>query len=119
MNETKGTGILVLPSQRTLRDYRNYSRPQRGFNRQIIEELKVKTSTFIDEEKFVIVLADEMKIQEDLVWDKSSNELIGFVDLGDVRVNNALLRHTREIATHVLVFMVKSVVNPLAYSFQP
>ena len=31
-----------------------------------------------------------MKIQEDLVWDKYSGELIGFVDLGDTHTNFAI-----------------------------
>ena len=30
LNQQKGSGILILPIQRTLRDYRNYIRPQRG-----------------------------------------------------------------------------------------
>lgn len=115
LNEKKGTGILVLPSQRTLLDYRNYIRPQRGFNEKVITELREKTEGFTEEEKFVILLSDEMRIQEDLVWDKNS-ELIWFVDLGDIDLNNAILKNTQELATHVLVFMVKSVVNPLSYS---
>ena len=58
-----------------------------------------------------------MKIQENLVWEKHSGELIGFVDLGDINVNFATLKNTQTLATHVLVFLVKSVVNPLSYSF--
>ena len=30
-----------------------------------------------------MILMDEMKIQESLVWDKQTGYLIGFVDLGD------------------------------------
>ena len=44
-----------------------------------------------------------MKIQEDLM---------GFVDLGDMNLNYATV-----LATHILVFLVKSVVNPLPQSF--
>ena len=58
-----------------------------------------------------------MKIQENLVWDKHSGEMIEFVDLGDINVNFATLKNTQTLATHVLVFLVKSVVNPLSYSF--
>ena len=53
-----------------------------------------------------------MKIQEGLVWDKHTGELLGFVDLGDLKLNYATV-----LATHILVFLVKSVVNPLSYSF--
>ena len=34
---------------------------------------------------------DEMKIQENLVWDKHNGELIGYVDLGDIDLNYATL----------------------------
>ena len=58
-----------------------------------------------------------MKTQDDLVWDKHTGELIGFVDLGDPDLNYATLKNNNELATHVLVFLVCSIVNPLAYSF--
>ena len=112
-----GSGILVLPSLRTLRDYKNYIRPQRGFNKSIIEELSEKTKLFSSVEKFIIILFDEMKIQEDLAWDKHTGELIGFVDLGDIDTNYATLQDVKQLATHVLVFLIKSIVNPLSFSF--
>ena len=56
-----------------------------------------------------------MKIQ-DLVWDKHAGELIGFVDLGDIDTNYATLKDVQQLATHVLVFLVKSIVNPLSFS---
>jgi len=45
-NQKTGTGFLILPSQRRLRDYRNYIRPERGFNKNIIEELKFVRSLY-------------------------------------------------------------------------
>ena len=112
-----GNGFLVLPSLRTLRDYKNYIRPTRGFNPAVIKDLKQKTENFSSTERFVTILFDEMKIQEDLVWDKYSGELIGFIDLGDINTNYATLSNVEELATHILVFLVKSVVNPLSFSF--
>ena len=111
-----GTGFLVLPSLRTLRDYKNYIHPTRGFNSAIIKDLAEKTVNFSGPERFVTILFDEMKIQEDLIWDKYSGELIGFVDLGDINTNYATLKNVKELATHVLVFLVKSIVNPLSFS---
>ena len=35
-DENQGTGILILPSQRRLRDYKNYIKPERGFNKNIV-----------------------------------------------------------------------------------
>ena len=41
-----------------------------------------------------------MKIPDDLVWDKHTGELFGFVDLGDPDLNYAALKNTNELATH-------------------
>ena len=57
-----------------------------------------------------------MKIQEDLVWDKYSGELIDFVDLGDIHTNFSTQDDVKELAAHILVFLVKRIVNPLSYS---
>ena len=62
------------------------------------------------------IIFDEMKIQEDLVWDKYSGQRIGFIDLGDTHTNFATLDDVKEFATHVLISLVKSIVNPLSYS---
>ena len=94
--------MLVLPSLRTLRDYKNYIHPTRGFNHNVINDLAKKTAGFSGPERYVTILFDEMKIQEDLVWDKHSGELIGFVDLGDINTNYAILKNVTELATHVL-----------------
>ena len=115
-DEKKGTGFLILPSRRRLRDYKNYIKPQRGFNPEIIHELRRKISDFSDIEKFVVLLMDEMKIQENLVWDKHSGELVGYVDLGDIDLNYATLSKVTQVATHVLVFLVRSIVNPFKFS---
>ena len=83
----KNNILLILPSRQRLRDYKNYITPQRAFSKPILTELINKTSLFSDIEKFVILSLDEMEIQENLVWNKHSGELIGFVDLGDADVN--------------------------------
>ena len=54
----------------------------------------------------MVILFDEMKIQENLVWSKHTGDLIGFVDLGDVNLNYATLQETNAIASHVLVFLL-------------
>lgn len=115
-NEKTGTGFLILPSQRRLRDYRNYIRPKPGFNYHVINELITKTAYFSDAEKYIVLLLDEMKIQENLVWDKHTGELIGYVDLGDQQLNRATLENVQSVATHVLVFMLRSIINPFKFS---
>ena len=114
-DEKSGTGFVVLPSERRLRDYKNYINPKQGFNQEIINELKNKIKYFSDIERFMVILFDEMKTQENLVWSKHTGYLIGFVDLGDVNLNYATLQETNGIASHVLVFLLRSVVNPFKF----
>ena len=104
-DEKKQTGFVILPSRRRLRDYKNY-----------IIELRDKVKDFSDSERFVIILSDEMKTQQNLVLDKHSGELIGFVDLGDTELNYSTLERVDQVATLVLVFLVRSIVNPFKFS---
>ena len=99
-NEKTGTGFLILPSRRRVRDCENYIRPKRGFNNEIIFELLKKVTNFCDSEKCFVPLMDETKIQENLVWDKHTGELIGFVDLGDIELNYDTFQKTDDIASH-------------------
>ena len=52
----KGTGVLVLPSQRTLRDSKNYIRRERGFNHYVVKELTEKTKSFMAIERFIVLV---------------------------------------------------------------
>ena len=64
----------------------------------------------------MVILSDEIKIQENLVWSKYTGDLIGFVDLGDLNLNYATFQQTNASASHVLVFLLRSVVNPFKFS---
>ena len=112
----KGTGFLILPSRHRLRDYKNYIKPERGFNPNIMRELRHKIKDFSGKEKFIVLLMDEMKIQENLVWDKHNGELTGYVDLGEIDLNYATLSKVTTVASHVLVFLIRSIVNPFKFS---
>ena len=74
---------MILTSSRRLRDYKNYIRPQRGFNKDIVNELLEKIKHFSDNENFFVMLMDEVKIQENLVWGKHTGDLNDYVDFGD------------------------------------
>ena len=56
-----------------------------------------------------------MKIQENLLWDKHTGELIRYVDLGDIEISYTTLPKVREIAPHVMVFLVRCIVNPFKF----
>ena len=56
-----------------------------------------------------------MKIQSQLIFDKHSNKLVGFVDLGDPDLNYATFE-TTEIASHVLSFSVQGAATDLKFN---
>lgn len=114
--ELRNSGILVLPSQRTLRDYRNFIRPKRGFHESVLQELTAMTDTYFDVQRYIVLLFDEMKIMSNLVFDKVTGELIGYVDLGDPDINFATLDKADAVATHALVFLVRGVCTDLKFS---
>ena len=41
-DENTCTGFLIFPSRRRLRDYKNYIKPERGFNPNIMHEFRHK-----------------------------------------------------------------------------
>ena len=115
-DEKSGTGILIYPSRRQFRDYKSCIRPERCFNKNIINELKNKIKNFSDNEKFFVILMDAMNIQSNLVWDKHTGELTGYADLGDTELNYATLEKSDNIATHILAFLIHTIVNPFKFS---
>ncbi len=68
----RDSGILKLPSQRTLRDYTYYTSSTPGFSvsvdQQLMDLAKIESCKLID--KYVIIIMDEMHIREDIVYDK-------------------------------------------------
>jgi hypothetical protein len=109
------SGALILPSERVLRDYKNYFKPKAGINKENIDCLKEKTSSFSAVQRYVAVVMDEMKIQSNLVYDKVSGDLIGFVDLGDPMTSFANLPEDDAIASHALAFLVRGLCTDLKH----
>ena len=103
MMKKKGTGFLILPSRRCLRDYKNCMKLERGFDPNIMRELRHKVKKLSDKDKFVVLLMDELKTQENLVWDKHNGELIAYVDLGDTDLM-MLMSHCQKLPQLHLMF---------------
>lgn len=115
--ELRNSGVLKLPSMRTLTDYKNYIRPKAGFRKQVIENLKEITADYFDVERYVVLMFDEMKIRSNLVFNKHNEELIGFVDLGDpVDVNFNCFKDQNELASYTLVFYLRGLSKNLKFS---
>ena len=114
-DELRDSGVLCLPSRRTLRDYRNAIRPQTGFNFQIIKELKTMTLNLEDHQRFICLSFDGMKIESGLVFNKYTGQIIGFTDLGDTDINEATLEKEKSVPTHALLFFIRGISCDLKY----
>ena len=58
---------------------------------------------------------DEMKIQENLVFDTTSGELVGFIDLGHPLTTFANTDEETPIASHALAFLVRGLCTSLKH----
>ena len=122
------SGCISLPSQRTLRDYTHYVEASTGFNTEVDKQLMeaAKIGNCKEYEKCVIILLDEMHIREDLVFDKSTGTLVGFVNLGDT--NSHLLEFEQsllqdmtpsrpQLAKTMMTFMVRGLFTSLRFVY--
>ena len=50
--ELRNSGVLVLPSQRRLKDYRNAIKPKRGFQKEVLDVLKAETEHYFDVQRY-------------------------------------------------------------------
>ena len=120
----KDSGIITLPSQRTLRDYTHYSTTTIGFSHEVDQHLVDVADLSHDLHKYVVLIIDEMHIKEELVYDKHQGSLIGFVNLGET--NNKLLEFEAALsqeskkaplASSMLVMMVRGLFYKLNYPY--
>ena len=111
------SGTIRLPSERTLRDYTHVGPPGVGFQEGVPEQLaeQARLDEFQEWEKFVVLTFDEMKIKEGLVYNKYTDNLVGFTSLDDVsshlinfecqcKAERASERPS--LATHMLVLLI-------------
>ena len=115
---------IKLPSQSTLRDYTHYIPAKVRFSTEVDQNLVDIAFLSNNLNKYVILVMDEMHIKHDLVYDKHSGSLIGFVDLGNT--NNQILefeqalaaeKTEKTLASTMLVFMVRGLVSSLNYPY--
>ena len=122
------SGCVMLPSQRTLRDYSHAVEAVVGFSREVDSQLMIasKVATCEEWEKFVVVLIDEMYIREDLVYEKNTGTLIGFVNLGEINNHLLAFEHSLDqdsdlvtgcLAKTVVTFMVRGIFTSLKYPY--
>ena len=122
----RSSNLLVLPSERTLRDYTHFIKAKPGFHPGIDEQLyrEAKIDSIPEYQKYVCLVFDEVKVKEDLVYDKHSAELLGFVKIGDIndhlskfKENDSTHIAKPHLATHILTFMVSGILSNLEFPY--
>ena len=136
---------MHLPSQRTLRDYTYYTKASIGFSCSVDKQLmdSAKISECPESERYVTIIMDEMKIRENLVYNKHTGkqalhvykmhksllqklgEIIGYINFGDI--NNHLLEleqsmtkeddREKPLAKSMLVLMVSGLFSKLQFAY--
>ena len=125
----RDSGCIALPSQRTLQDYSNAVKAGSGFSFEVDDQL-LRAAHLMNSPSYhslVTILIDEMYIREDLVYDKHTGWLIGFIDLGSI--NNHLARFeqslseddaeisTPPLAKSMVVLMVRGLFTTLKFPY--
>ena len=126
----RSSRCIHLPSQRTLRDYTHYVSASTAFSVEVDQQLATAANVecCTECEKYVAIIFDEMYIKEDLVYNKHTNALIGFANLGDTKTQllafqkslQAPVTHSikvEELAKTMMVFMVRGLCSRLEFPY--
>jgi len=119
--------VLVLPTDRTLRDYTHFVKGGMGIQVDVTKQLRSETNVdeLEDWQKYVAIVFDEVKIKEGIVYNKHDCRIVGFIDLGVI--NNTLLTFENSlsdnsiqpmpVASHMLTFMVRGLFIRLRFPY--
>lgn len=119
-------GIVTLPSERTLRDYTNWMSSGIGFLPQVDAHLAKEANITEEKDRYIVLIWDEMKIKNDLIFNKHTCELVGFANIGDVNsqldkieqlYREGSVSAHRKVATHILLFYVRGLLSDFEYPY--
>lgn len=71
---------------------------------------------------YVVLLLDEMKVKESLVYDKNSCQVVGFVQLDDINYQMSMLENQSSnflppVASHLLTVMVRGLYTNFKFPY--
>ena len=101
-NFLRNTLNLQLPTVTSIYNCNILHQP--GFNKNLIEQISIKIKNMSERDKQHVLLFDEIKIRADLKYNRVTDHIVGFVDLGnDERELN--------IAKYVCLFMSRACLT--------
>ena len=109
-DKLRNSKCLILPSRRTLTDYKNIIRPEAEFSKKVIDEFSIKARYLKENQRYMSFIVDEIKVQQNLADDKHTHQLIGYVDLGDRQLNFSTFNEYNALASYILVFYLKGIL---------
>lgn len=107
--------VLILPSERTLINYKNVFKPKPGIHKGKIQQLQDQVSSYSGCQRYIGVVFDEMKIKSSLVFNKHTDEIVGFTDLGDPALTFSSFEDEQPVATTVIAFFVRGLMTSLKF----
>ena len=122
----KSAGFIKLPSERTLRDYTHVFESKTGFQPEVNDQLHKESnlSELAEEKKWCGLILDEMKVKQNLVYNKFTGAVIGFTNLGSINDELLQLEHDCQadephtsVATQLLVVMVRGIFFKLDFPY--
>jgi hypothetical protein len=105
--------FFALPTRQTLMSMLNIVPLDAGINKLIFDNLKQATLNLKYQDKFCVLIFDEMSITPHVDYDRPKDKFYGFEDFGAIQ--------NLQIADHVLVFYLRGVFKkwqqPIYYGF--
>ena len=122
---SKQNKFIALPHINTLKKYISFTDPVSGFNLDILEQIleDINFDSLKEHEKNVSIVFDEMKIQGNLVYKKSTGKVMGYTEMSNLNEEISefsarccspeadTLNISKTVATYVNVFMVRGICS--------
>lgn len=113
------SGLLTLPCRRTLFDYTHFKPVKDGIHYEVLESVAKKLENMELYQRYHVLMADEIYISKNLVYESSTGKLIGYTSMGDVEKElsalDAFLKDPEAaparppLASKLLTFLIKGV----------
>ena len=114
----RDTGMVKLPCRRTLFDYSHAKSINDGIDQVVLDDLEERVKNVTKQRRYHVLMADEMHVCQNLVFQKSSGKLIGYTNLHEVdkevkifeqHLDNPEKEFQELLVSKALVYMVKGV----------